>query len=109
MGVDSLCLNLLDVLHSSDSTPSAPQSHAGKSTERTSTPSPATEVKIVCILRIPRRELERLVELYPQELSVDTRTQDARTRFRRLHGVDVSLELNGYPAVEHMEEGERAG
>jgi hypothetical protein len=112
MGVESLCLNLRDVLHSSPSTSPAPHTYAGKSIERASTPSynkPPTEVKIVCILRVPRRELERLVELYPQELSVDTGTQDARTRFRRLHGVDVSLELNGYPAVEHMEEGERAG
>jgi hypothetical protein len=61
-------------------------------------------VKIVCILRIPRREIERLVELYPNELSVDDKTRDARTRFRRLHGVDVSLELNGYPAVGLEEE-----
>lgn len=53
------------------------------------------DVKIVCIMRLPKPEVSRLVRLYPEELSVD-RTGDARTRFRRLHGVEVSLEVSGY-------------
>ncbi|KAF2652925.1 hypothetical protein K491DRAFT_603909 [Lophiostoma macrostomum CBS 122681] len=55
------------------------------------------DVKIVCILRLPRPEVTRLYRLYPDELSVD-RNGDARTRFRKVHGVDVSLELNGFDA-----------
>lgn len=54
-----------------------------------------TEVKIVCIMRIPRREVDRLVRMYPDELGTD-KYGDARTRFRKLHGVEVSLEISGY-------------
>ena len=53
------------------------------------------EVKIICIMRLPKPEVIRLVRLYPEELAVD-RSGDARTRFRRLHGVEVSLEISGY-------------
>ena len=53
------------------------------------------EVKIICIMRLPKPEVIRLVRLYPEELAVD-RGGDARTRFRRLHGVEVSLEISGY-------------
>jgi hypothetical protein len=53
------------------------------------------DVKIVCIMRLPRQEVGRLVRLYPEELAVD-RSGDARTRFRGLHGVEVSLEISGY-------------
>jgi hypothetical protein len=53
------------------------------------------DVKIVCIMRLPRQEVGRLVRLYPEELAVD-RSGDARTRFRALHGVEVSLEISGY-------------
>ncbi|KAF2194486.1 hypothetical protein K469DRAFT_705944 [Zopfia rhizophila CBS 207.26] len=56
---------------------------------------PDSEVKIVCIMRLPRPEVQRLVRLYPEELNVD-RTGDARTRFRRLFGVEVSIEVSGY-------------
>ncbi|KAF2241203.1 hypothetical protein BU26DRAFT_390679, partial [Trematosphaeria pertusa] len=53
------------------------------------------DVKIVCILKLPKAEVQRLLSLYPDELQAD-RNGDARTRFRRLHGVDVSLEVSGY-------------
>ncbi|KAF2120157.1 hypothetical protein BDV96DRAFT_610219 [Lophiotrema nucula] len=53
------------------------------------------EVKIVCIMRLPSPEVHRLTRLYPDELAVD-RNGDARTRFRKLHGVEVSLEISGY-------------
>lgn len=47
-------------------------------------------------MRIPDREVERLVRMYPGELVAD-RNGDARTKFRKLHGVEVSLEVSGYP------------
>ncbi|KAF1947430.1 hypothetical protein EJ02DRAFT_333906 [Clathrospora elynae] len=115
MGIESLCLNLHDVLHPlpSPSTSSGGRTEASRSTSsersdgtRSSTPNtmerskPATEVKIVCIMRIPREEVKRLARLYPDELNVDWKTSDARTRFRKLHGVEVSLELSGYPSFE---------
>tara|TARA_R110002003_G_scaffold2062_10_gene23985 strand:- start:6358 stop:7596 length:1239 start_codon:yes stop_codon:yes gene_type:complete len=71
MGVESLCLSLQETRRKD------------------------TEVKIVCIMRIPQREVERLYQLYPNELERD-RHGDARTRFRKLHGAEVSLEINGY-------------
>ncbi|KAF2442717.1 hypothetical protein P171DRAFT_363143 [Karstenula rhodostoma CBS 690.94] len=54
-----------------------------------------TDVKIVCIVKLPRPELQRLVRVYADELNLD-KNGDARTRFRRVHGVDVSLEVSGY-------------
>ncbi|KAF2011131.1 hypothetical protein BU24DRAFT_427341 [Aaosphaeria arxii CBS 175.79] len=56
------------------------------------------DVKIVCIMRLPKPEVGRLCRLYPEELSVD-RNGDARTRFRKLHGVEVSLEISGFDLV----------
>jgi hypothetical protein len=53
------------------------------------------DVKIVCIMRLPQPEVIRLCRLYPDELTID-RTGDARTRFRKLHGVEVSLEISGF-------------
>ncbi|KAJ4360152.1 uncharacterized protein N0V89_000712 [Didymosphaeria variabile] len=53
------------------------------------------DIKIVCIVKLPRPELQRLVRVYADELSLD-KNGDARTRFRRVHGVDVSLEVSGY-------------
>lgn len=53
------------------------------------------DVKIMCIVKLPRPELQRLVRVYANELSLD-RNGDARTKFRRVHGVDVSLEVSGY-------------
>ena len=105
IGLESLCLSLHETLRerSEDSSLStspspSPSRSLSPATIAATTPvrSPPPEVKIVCIMRIPRREVERLVHLYPAELSVDERTRDARTRFRKLHGVEVSLELNGY-------------
>lgn len=71
MGIESLCLSLQETRRKD------------------------TEVKIVCIMRIPKREVERLCRQYPDELERD-RYGDARTRFRRLHGAEVSLEVSGY-------------
>jgi hypothetical protein len=80
MGVESLCLSLQETRRQD------------------------TEVKIVCIMRIPRREVDRLCRMYPDELERD-RHGDARTRFRKLHGTEVSLEITGYdvqtPGVGH--------
>ncbi|ORY13372.1 hypothetical protein BCR34DRAFT_562118 [Clohesyomyces aquaticus] len=53
------------------------------------------DIKIVCIMRCPRSEVERLVQRFAADLSVD-RNGDARTRFRRLLGTEVSLEIAGY-------------
>ncbi|CAO2652386.1 Nn.00g006690.m01.CDS01 [Neocucurbitaria sp. VM-36] len=114
IGLESLCLSLQETLRerstqaSADDTPisasasnspspSSPSTYSPNASSAPSTTTPAPEVKIVCIMRIPRREVERLVRLYPGELSVDERSGDARTKFRKLHGVEVCLELNGYP------------
>ncbi|KAJ4288482.1 hypothetical protein N0V90_011718 [Kalmusia sp. IMI 367209] len=53
------------------------------------------DVKMVCIVKLPRAEVQRLVRIYADELTLD-KNGDARTRFRRVHGVDVSLEVSGY-------------
>jgi hypothetical protein len=71
LGVESLCLSLAETRRKD------------------------TEVKIVCIMRIPKREVDRFCRMYPEELERD-RHGDARTRFRRLHGAEVSLEISGY-------------
>ncbi|KAL6705630.1 hypothetical protein ACN47E_006577 [Coniothyrium glycines] len=84
MGLESLCLSLHDTLSTAN-----------------------TSVKIVCIMRVPRREVARLVALYPEELSFVNGSAsasgsasggigDARTVFKKLHGLEVSLELSGY-------------
>ncbi|OSS48849.1 hypothetical protein B5807_06750 [Epicoccum nigrum] len=56
------------------------------------------DVKIVCIMRLPKPEVSRLVRMYPDELNVD-RNGDARTRFRRLHGAEVCVEISGFEGV----------
>jgi hypothetical protein len=71
MGVESLCLSLQETRRKD------------------------TEVKIVCIMRIPRREVDRLCRMFSEDLERD-RHGDARTRFRKLHGAEVSLEISGY-------------
>ncbi|KAI8932879.1 hypothetical protein NX059_010359 [Plenodomus lindquistii] len=91
MGIEWLCLSLQDTLAMSTTNHIHPDG------------GPRPEVKIVCILRIPRREVERLVRLYPEELSVD-RHGDARTRFWKVRGVEVSLEFSGF-VVPGDEEG----
>ncbi|KAF2683544.1 hypothetical protein K458DRAFT_418535 [Lentithecium fluviatile CBS 122367] len=53
------------------------------------------DVKIVCIVKLPKAEVQRLLRVFAEELSVD-RNGDARTKFTRVHGVDVSLEVSGY-------------
>ena len=58
----------------------------------------APDVKIVCIMRVPKPEVSRLLRLYPDELSLD-RNGDARTRFRRLHGADICVEISGFDGV----------
>jgi hypothetical protein len=57
------------------------------------------DVKIVCIMRVPKPEVSRLVRMYPEELSID-RNGDARTRFRRLHGADICVEISGFEGVQ---------
>ncbi|KAF2624966.1 hypothetical protein BU25DRAFT_347074 [Macroventuria anomochaeta] len=76
LGIESLCLN--------------PQ--AGRKRE-------VPDVKIVCIMRVPKPEVSRLVRMYPEELTVD-RNGDARTRFRRLHGADICVEISGFEGVQ---------
>jgi hypothetical protein len=44
--------------------------------------------------------VERLCRLYPEELERD-RHGDARTKFRKLHGAEVSLEISGYEVPGH--------
>jgi hypothetical protein len=63
-------------------------------------PPPGTDVKIVCIVRPGKRQIERLLATFPEELEVDPITQDARTRFKKIHGVEVSWEFNGLADVE---------
>jgi hypothetical protein len=72
MGLESLCLSLEDIRR-----------------------SPELDVKIVCIVKLPKTEVQRLLRVFADELTVD-RNGDARTKFRRVHGVDVSLEVSGY-------------
>ncbi|CAG5142507.1 uncharacterized protein ALTATR162_LOCUS1165 [Alternaria atra] len=106
--IESLCLQLNDVLNSrsSKSTPStipemAPASSKSPPTTIESTSSPSnTEIKIVCILRPGKRQVERLLSMFPDELFLDPVTQDARTKFRKMHGVEVSVEFNGLTDVD---------
>lgn len=53
------------------------------------------DIKIVCIMKLLKPEVQRLIRLFPDELWPD-RNGDARTRFRRVHGLDVCLEVSGY-------------
>jgi hypothetical protein len=77
LGVESLCLSLQE------------------------TRRKETQVKIVCTIRIPRREVERLYQLYPEELEMDDQG-DTRTRPRKLHGAEVSLEISGYEMYRNV-------
>ncbi|USP74772.1 hypothetical protein yc1106_02046 [Curvularia clavata] len=111
LGLESLCLLLRDTLYSQPSTSlnfesssSSKSSSVAGSPPTLSSVKPRPEVKIVCIIHLPRRILERLVALHPDELSVDVTTQDARTQFRKLHGIEVSLELNGCPPIRSSEQ-----
>ncbi|KAJ4988564.1 hypothetical protein SVAN01_06019 [Stagonosporopsis vannaccii] len=72
---------------------------ATTTTTTTTTERQSPEVKIVCIMRIPKPDVTRLVRMYPDELSVD-RNGDARTRFRRLHGADICVEISGVEGVQ---------
>jgi hypothetical protein len=71
LGVESLCLSLQE------------------------TRRKETQVKIVCTIRIPRREVERMYRLYPEDLEMDSQGT-TRTRPRKLHNAEVSLEIGGY-------------
>ncbi|CAI6336299.1 unnamed protein product [Periconia digitata] len=55
---------------------------------------PTADVKIVAIVKLPKADVTRLLETYPDELSAD-RNGDLRTRFRRVRGLDVCLEVSG--------------
>ncbi|OAL56312.1 hypothetical protein IQ07DRAFT_497009 [Pyrenochaeta sp. DS3sAY3a] len=72
LGLESLCLSLREAAN--DTLP----------------PMPA--VKIVCIFRASKPQMERLVSMNRWELSVDEQG-DVRSRFKKMHGVDVCLEL----------------
>jgi len=110
IGVESLCLNLRDVLYPGVPDPGSRRNKAATTSSSASTNSSNNsnknklpiEIKIMAMFRIPRRELERLIATYPDELKVDKSTMDARTKFRKMHGVDVSLELTGYPSLTEM-------
>jgi hypothetical protein len=54
----------------------------------------------VCIARPGKRQIERLLSTFPDELEVDPITQDARTQFKKMHGVEVSWEFNGLSDVD---------
>ncbi|KAF1954708.1 hypothetical protein CC80DRAFT_594766 [Byssothecium circinans] len=71
MGLDQLCLSLHETRHAD------------------------TDLKVVCIVKLPKLEVQRLLRVYPEELSAD-RNGDARTRFRKVRGVEVCLEVSGY-------------
>jgi len=51
------------------------------------------EVKIVAIQRLMREDVRTLARTYPDDLILD-KQGDARTRFKRVRGVEISLELN---------------
>jgi hypothetical protein len=52
------------------------------------------------MLRPGKRQVERLLSMFPDELFLDPVTQDARTKFRKMHGVEVSVEFNGLTDVD---------
>ena len=56
------------------------------------------EVKVVCIQRLLRQDVRTLTRSYPDELVMDQQG-DARTRFKRAWGVEVSLELSAMDLV----------
>lgn len=56
------------------------------------------EVKVVCIQRLLRQDVRTLAHNYPDELILDPQG-DARTRFKRVSGVEVSLELSAMDLV----------
>ncbi|KAH9870080.1 hypothetical protein J1614_007002 [Plenodomus biglobosus] len=106
MGIEWLCLSLQDTLTCTSA--SATNDATTSSTSTSADPNTKPEVKIVCIMRIPRPEVDRLASLYPDELSVD-RHGDARTRFWKVRGVELSLEFSGFdvPGEERERERER--
>ncbi|KAH6644646.1 hypothetical protein C7974DRAFT_349609 [Boeremia exigua] len=112
LGIESLCLSLRETLQDAPAhhTPTHPAAAGGhrerrredreREHERDSKPRrEPPDVKIVCIMRIPKHEVSRLVRMYPDELSVD-RNGDARTRFRRLHGAEICVEISGFDGVQ---------
>jgi hypothetical protein len=73
MGIESLCLALQETRHKD------------------------TDVKIVCTMRVPKREVERLTRMWPEDME-RSGSCEARTRFRRVGpgGVECCLEVSGY-------------
>lgn len=53
------------------------------------------QVRVVCVLRLPKTELLLLCDAYPKELTMGPEG-NARTRFRKLLGLEVGLELTGF-------------
>lgn len=129
LGIESLCLSLRETLQDHDHQPSSQrtEAHGGhrerrhqdryaqsepghreereqererdRKNEQSWKKREVPDVKIVCIMRVPKPEVSRLVRMYPEELSVD-RNGDARTRFRRLHGADICVEISGFEGVQ---------
>ena len=60
------------------------------------------QVKIVCIVKLPRLEVQRLASRYHDELTLD-RNGDARTKFWKVHDCAVSLEMSGYDTAAEAE------
>ncbi|KAF2816012.1 uncharacterized protein BDZ99DRAFT_457933 [Mytilinidion resinicola] len=57
------------------------------------------EVKIVAIQRLLRQDVRTLSRAYPDDLILD-KQGDARTRFKRVRGVEISLELSAVEPVQ---------
>jgi hypothetical protein len=56
------------------------------------------EVKIVAIQRLLRQDVRTLVRSYPNDLIMD-KQGDARTQFKRVRGMEISLELSATDPV----------
>lgn len=108
LGLESLCLSLREALRErgepsatgsatasgsgSASANASASASASASTSANDTLPPMPAVKIVCIFRASKPQIERLVSMNRWELSVDEQG-DVRSRFKKMHGVDVCLEL----------------
>jgi hypothetical protein len=53
------------------------------------------EVKLIVVHRLPRADVNELVQSYPEQL-VARSNGDARTEFRKVNGVDVRLEFSAF-------------
>ncbi|KAF2203467.1 hypothetical protein GQ43DRAFT_438792 [Delitschia confertaspora ATCC 74209] len=51
-----------------------------------------TEIKVVCMVRLSRVEMEMIRERFPNEWAVD-KEGESRTKFRKIWGMDISIEF----------------